>query len=160
MSPLPCIFVYSMILISVMHKTNFILLFVFLLIISCKSDKDPATPDPNNILINNDLTGYYNGYKTVNKSTTDSVSVSIKVEKNTETKFTITEITPFAHTLSIDMSGLNFIYDRGIGEKDCGATRMTGNGYFKGRSLYFIETTKCVKTNAPDEYVEYRVSKK
>ena len=143
-----------------MDRTNFILLFVFLLIISCKSDKETATPDPNNGLVNNDLTGSYDGYKTLNKSKTDSVAVSLKVEKNTETKFTVTEITPFAHTISIDMSELNFTYDRGIGESTCGATRMTGNGYFKGRNLYFIETTKCVKANAPDEYVEYRVSKK
>jgi len=143
-----------------MHRTNIIVLFVLLFCFNCKSDKDQATPEDDNNLINNDLAGSYEGYKTLNKSLSDSVAVSLKVEKNSETKYTVTEITPFAHYFNIDLSGLNFTYDRGTGEDDCGATRMTGNGYFNGRKLYIIETTKCVKANFPDQHVEYRVSKK
>lgn len=142
-----------------MHRTNIILLFVLLFAFNCKSDKDQAAPEIDNELVNNDLTGSYEGYKTFNKSQTDSIAVSIKVEKNTETKYTVTETRPFAHYFSIDLTGLNFTYDRGTGEDDCGATKMTGNGYFKDRSLYFIETNDCIKANFPDEHVEYRVFK-
>lgn len=143
-----------------MHRTNIILLFVLLFGFNCKSDKDQATPEIDNELINNNLTGSYDGYKTFNKSKTDSVAVSLKIEKNSETQYILTEIKPFAHYFNIELTGSDFTYDRGTGEDDCGATRMTGNGYFKGRNLYIIETTKCVKANFPDEHVEYRVSKK
>lgn len=118
------------------------------------------SPNPDNNLKSNTLTGNYAGYKTINKSTTDSVAVSLKIEQTIDTKLTIIEITPFPHTISVELSGLKFTYDRGMGEDACGATRMTGNGYFKGGNLYFMETTTCVKANSPDEYVEYRVSKK
>ena len=143
-----------------MYRTNIILLFVLLFGLNCKSDKDQTIPETDNELINSDITGSYEGYKTFNKSQTDSVAVSLKVEKNSELKYTITELRPFVHYFGIDVTGLNFTYDRGSGEDDCGATRLTGNGYFKERSLYIIETTKCVKANFPDEHVEYRVSKK
>ena len=143
-----------------MHRTNIILVFVLLFCFNCKSEQDQTNPASDNGLINNDLTGSYTGYKTFNKSRADSVAVSIKVEKNAENKYTVTEITPFAHYFVVDMAGLNFTYDRGMGEDDCGATSMTGNGYFKVPDLYIIETTRCVKANFPDEHVVYRVSKK
>lgn len=143
-----------------MHRTNIILLFVLLFCFNCKSDKDQTTPEEDNNLAGKELHGSYEGYKTLNKSLTDSVAVSIKVEKNSDTQYTVTEITPFPHYFGIQLTGLNFTYDRGTGEDDCGATRMTGSGYFKNRSMYIIETTKCIKSGYPDEIIEYRVSKK
>ena len=149
-----------MIFILLMHRTYFSLLFVFLICLSCKKGNDETPIDPDNELVNNDLTGFYDGYKTLNKSLTDSIAVSLKVEKISDVKLKIIEIKPFAHEITIDLTGLKFTYDRGLGEDDCGVTRMTGNGSFTGRYLYFIETTTCLKGNAPDEYVDYRVSKK
>ncbi len=125
----------------------------------CKkeAEKEPVVKEPE--LTEKSLVGTYKGYKFFNKSYKDSLAVTMKVEWVSDQKMNIEEITPFNHVKQIELTGFNFTYDRGVGEDDCGRITMTGTGNFKGTSLYVIETIKCTRTERPDKYVEYKVTK-
>ncbi|KAA6441105.1 hypothetical protein FEM33_03865 [Dyadobacter flavalbus] len=138
---------YSSILISAILFSN------------CQSESESTPVEAEKPLTQKDLSGMYKGYKVFNKSTEDSSEVSLQLNWISDNKMKLEEITPYNYTTQIEMDGFDFVYDRGIGEDECGATSLTGTGNFKGTQLYLIETIKCVNGNGPDKFMEYRVKK-
>jgi hypothetical protein len=135
------------------------ILFSLVLFTNCKkeSEKEPVVKVPE--ITEKSLIGTYKGYKFFNKSSNDSLAVTMKVDWVSDKKMNIEEITPFNNIKKIELTGFDFTYDRGVGEDDCGRITMTGSGNFKGTGLYLIETIKCTKANGPDKFVEYKVTK-
>jgi len=136
-------------------------MYIFILVgllglFNCKKDSDPTT-EPTLV---QDLTGTYEGYKHFNKSTQDSIPILLKIARLSDSELSIEEITPFSHTMTIKLTGLNFVYDGGNGESQCGVIKTNGTGNFSGKKLYLISTTKCVQGNGPDIFIEYRATKK
>jgi len=134
----------------------FILLSVLALANCNKKTDTPIQP----AIIAQDLTGTYEGYKHFNKSTVDSIPVSLKLTKISESEMAIEEIKPFNHTMRIKLTGLNFVYNGGTGESQCGVIKTDGTGNFSGGKLYLLSTTRCVEGNGPDVFIEYRAIKK
>ncbi len=142
-----------------MLKLCSILLWCLFFLAGCKKESDVSQPVVDEQIAKKALSGTYKGYKHFNKSGEDSLAVTIKLEWTSDDKMKLEEIAPFNHVKHIVLNGMEFSYDRGIGEDDCGAITMTGTGSINGTRLYAIETIKCVKGNGPDKFVEYRVTK-
>ena len=134
----------------------FLLLSVLALANCNKKTDTPVEP----AIVAQDLSGTYDGYKHFNKSTLDSTPVSLKLTKISESEMSIEEIKPFNHTMLIKLTGLNFVYNGGNGESQCGIIKTDGRGNFTGKNLYLLSTTKCVQGNGPDVFIEYRAVKK
>jgi hypothetical protein len=141
-----------------MLKTFAALLCVLFFLISCSKSEEKPKP-VEKPAAGQELTGTYKGYKFFNKSRKDSLAVTIKIDRLAGKQLNLEEVTPFAHTKVLDMNGMDFVFDRGTGEDDCGRISMKGTGKFSGRNLYVIETITCVRGNAPDKFVEYYVTK-
>lgn len=143
-----------------MLKLYFVLLLASVLFFtSCKKDPENSPPVIGEEYPEKKLAGTYEGYKFFNKSKTDSLPVTLEVEWISDKNLHIEEITPFKNVKEVKMNGMNFTYDRGLGEDDCGRISMTGTGTFKGTSLYVIETSTCVRGNGKEKFVEYLVKK-
>lgn len=141
-----------------MSKLYLPLLFCVLLFSQC--DPTPEEPTSDGSEQEKNLAGNYEGFKVFDKSGEDSTAVSLKLEWVSEHAMKLEEVSPFQHVKDLRLSGMDFTYDRGIGEDDCGVITMTGTGKFNGTHLYVIETIRCVKNNGPDKIIEYRVTKK
>ena len=141
-----------------MLKTCPALLLLLFFLVNCKKSDDNTKP-AEKVDAEKELSGTYQGYKFFNKSKKDSLAVTVKVSRVTDNKLDLEEITPFNHTKQLELNGMNFTYDRGTGEDDCGRISMKGSGSFKGKNLYVIETITCTRGNAPDKFVEYHVIK-
>jgi hypothetical protein len=142
-----------------MPKLCAILLCCLFFMAGCKKGSDVSEPALDDQIAKKALSGTYKGYKHFNKSGGDSLAVTIKLEWVGDNKMNLEEIAPFNHIKHIVLNGMEFSYDRGIGEDDCGIITMTGTGNINGTRLYVIETIKCIKGNGPDKFVEYRVTK-
>src|SRR5690242_16209475 len=94
-------------------------LFCFFLFSQCQSagDEEPASGEIDS---EKGLTGEYEGFKVFDKSSTDSLQVSLKLDWISEHEMKLEELKPFNHIKQIRMNGMEFTYDRGIGEDDCG----------------------------------------
>ncbi|WP_207504795.1 hypothetical protein [Telluribacter humicola] len=74
----------------------------------------------------------------------DSVQVSLTIGKQTGSNFTINGLMPSGQGVTAQVGNQNgFNYDRGQGIDQCGVTSMTGEGYFRGDSLFITETIRC-----------------
>ena len=141
-----------------MNKSFAAILFLMVLVTGCKKNSENNPPTERSFT-EKELSGTYEGYKFFNKSDRDSLAVTIKVDWVSNNKLALEEIKPFKHTKQLQMTGMDFIFDRGTGEDECGRISMKGTGRFEGSELYVIETITCIKGNAPDKFVEYHVSK-
>ena len=82
--------------------------------------------------------------KQTKATSSDTVQVSLTIGKPTGSRFTITGIVPTAQVVTAQVGNQNgFSYDRGQGIDQCGVTSMTGEGYFRGDSLFITETIRC-----------------
>ncbi|MCE6991570.1 hypothetical protein [Dyadobacter sp. CY323] len=142
-----------------MIKSFTAVLFSIVLLCSCKKDTEQAPPVVEEKNVEKELAGTYEGFKFFNKSTKDSLAVTLKVSWVADKKLDLEEIKPFNHFKKLDLNGMDFTYDRGTGEDDCGRISMKGTGNFKGSRLYVIETITCTSGNAADKFVEYKVTK-
>ncbi|HEV7348851.1 hypothetical protein [Telluribacter sp.] len=118
-------------------------------IFSCNKKDESASP----LAYSDSMDGKYRGIKIFsnsqqgNSAPGDTVKVSLTITKQTNSSFGIKGIVPTEQIVTAQLGSQNrFSYDRGVGEDQCGLTTMTGEGYFRGDSLYITETIQCTSS--------------
>ena len=133
--------------------------FLLLLCLACKKEEEaPSAPSLDT------HAGTYEGYRSsslATKAATDSVRVTLLVSPVGPNQVRILQTAPNEFEYLVTMQNEHFTYDKGLGEDACGATKLTGQGYFRNGSLYLIETIECMAArNAPTRYIQFRAHKK
>lgn len=109
------------------------------------------------------IEGTYTGYRSQQsgqKSATDSTKITLKVTRLSANQVEILQTSPNEFKYTVTMQDNRFTYDLGITEAACGAARIAGEGTFKGKELYLLETLECTHTlSAAKTFTQLRASK-
>lgn len=92
--------------------------------------------------------GTYLGYRSqhIGKNlATDSTRITLKVTRLADGRVQILQTSPNEFKYIVTMQGRGFTYDLGITEAACGAARLGGEGTFKDKELYLLETLECTR---------------
>lgn len=143
-----------------MKPTILLILLSFILLLSCTKIEN-RTPIA---LSSASIEGTYTGYRSQpndKKAVADSTQITLKVTRLTANQVEILQTLPNQFKYTVTMEDNRFTYDLGITEAACGAARIVGEGTFKGKELYLLETLECTRTlSAAKTFTQLRASKK
>lgn len=120
------------------------LLLLFFLAASCIKKENNAALTP----VADSVEGTYIGYRSQQnggKAANDSTQITLKVSRLSATQVQILQTSPNEFRYLVTMQDNRFTYDLGITEAACGAARIVGEGTFKGKELYLLETQECTR---------------
>ncbi|TDB67975.1 hypothetical protein [Arundinibacter roseus] len=131
----------------------------FFLLFSCQKETE-RVPEAQ---ANSSFEGTYAGYRSqrlANELATDSTKITLEVSRISDSQIQILQTSPNEFSYLVTMKNHRFSYDRGLGEADCGAASIQGEGVFQNNSLVLLETLRCTRnTSYPDRHVQLRAFK-
>jgi hypothetical protein len=126
------------------YSLSLLLILAVPLLFSCKqgTESEPAARKISS------FEGTYVGYRSrsiAQEKALDSIKVTLEVTRTGANQIQILQTSPNEFRYLVSIKGNLFSYDRGLTESECGASAITGEGYFREKELYLIETLSCTR---------------